>query len=101
MTNLDHLKLYVKEDLNLQDNQCIFFELNEELGVIYCDSAVEALDEHCDKCRNELLPFKFNASMDREIVYLMVSVGETKFNKIKSGYYNFDGLSLKDAKILS
>jgi hypothetical protein len=56
------LRSFVKEDLGDVKEYYIFrtnnIEGEEQFGVIMPSQDVEHLDEHCDKCRDEILGFR-------------------------------------------
>lgn len=86
MELFDQLEKYLLENSYEEIDDYILFQLDDgHVGVIYCNSYVERLDDHCDQCRDEILPLRFACEAQNISHYLSVEVGPTKFDRIKSG----------------
>jgi len=97
---INALRSFVKEDLGDVKEYYIFrtenLEGKEQFGVIMLSQDVEHLDEHCDKCRDEILGFKIPGP-EEVPKYLWILVGPTKFARIKSGWRDSRGVDLRRA----
>lgn len=99
--SLKKLKIYLEQAIDPDVLDYIFFELNnqsgEHIGIIYCDSYSEELDNHCEQCQNELLTFRFRGTKDVPN-YLVGTAGPTKFKKIINKVHNFNIFNFENAK---
>jgi hypothetical protein len=74
----------------------LLFELDDGTpGILASAEDVERLDEHCAECRDALLPFKVPVHEKKGQSYLSLLVGPTKFSRIRSGWRDSSGLSLR------
>lgn len=101
MKPTDKLRKFFKEKTDPEIVDFMLFEIDNNLGVIYSDPNVEHLDNHCDQCRDEILVLKFRGPDEELPSYLDVSVGPTKFARIKSGWRESEGLDLKRVKFIT
>ena len=72
-----------------------------QVGVIYCDPGVDYLDDHCEQCRDEILPFVVLGPSEELSKYLVVSVGERKFGRIKAVWRGSNGLDLNRVNFIT
>lgn len=89
-SKIELLKSFLQEnDLRGDLNKELFFtfENKEEIipGIIYLENKSEINDNHCLECQEEFLAFKAPGPNQNLPFYLAISVGPTKFEKIKLG----------------
>lgn len=99
MTNTDKIKI-LKDIVSLDYSEYLLFEHDDDVGVIYCDEESEISDLHCDLCKKDIFPFKV-VGTEKLPAYLIVSVGPTKFERIKNGWRDSDGLDLNKVRLLN
>lgn len=104
MSKIEILRAYV--EANPEHMSYLLFEVphirtNEMLvGVIYCDDLTDPLDNHCDKCRDKISPFLVKGEIEGLDHYLIASVGPTKFERIRAGWRDSNGLDLRLARFV-
>ena len=76
------------------------FECEGHLGILYCDPGADYLDDHCDQCRDDILPFGCRGPSEELPKFLTVSVGERKFARIKAGWRDSGGMDLNRVKFI-
>ena len=97
---IEALRAYVEADPDPEHLDFMLFEVplletgEMQVGVIYCDPGADYIDDHCDQCRDEILPFGCRGPSEDLPKYLVVSVGERKFARIKTGWRDSSGLDL-------
>lgn len=72
--------LLMKSDVPSTDEVWLF-KTEDLLGFIVSDQYFEEIDNHCEECQKEFLPFKFKSEILS--TYLIFSVGPSKLEKIK------------------
>ena len=106
MTRIEALKEYVETDPAPNHTGYLLFEVPHietgemMVGVLYCDPDAEYLDAHCEQCRDEILPFCFRGDTEDLPKYLVVSVGQTKFDRIRAGWRDSGGMDLKRVRFV-
>jgi len=69
--------------------------LDEHLyGFIVVDPVSEDLDNHCEQCAEEFTPIAFKAHDELKYPYLMLCIGETKMNRLKSKRLVFSQINI-------
>lgn len=90
---------------DLLDIQVFYNIETKTFGIIYVDHDSENLDNHCEQCMGEFSFLRFanlpNTS-SKEILpfYYIACCGETKFNKIKTKDFKFEGFTSDEIKII-
>lgn len=107
MSRIDRLRAYMRDVLDPAITQLLFFEhTNDEgkemVGVIFCDldPGSDRLDLHCERCRDEIMPFVIHGPDDELADYIMVSVGPKKYARIEAGWRESNGLDLRRVRFV-
>jgi len=106
-TQIEALRAYVEADPEPDYTGYLLFEYHHQdvgemmVGVLYCDPSADDLDDHCDQCRDEILPLCLRGTSEALPKYLVVNVGERKFARIKAGWRDSIGLNLHRVRFVS
>ena len=103
MENIKRLRAYVKESIDSSITEFLFFKYGEnDVGLIYCDpnSFANDLDNHCEACREEILPFALHGPDSILPRYIVICVGSDKFKRIKEGWRGSTGFNLSSVEFI-
>ena len=98
MTNTEKINI-LKDIVSLDYYEYLLFEYGDDVGVIFCDEESEMNDLHCDLCKKDIVPFRVVGSGNLSS-YITISVGPTKFERIKNGWRESDGLDLNKVRFV-
>jgi len=97
MINIKEKFKILKNIISSDNSEYLLFEHNDDVGVIFCDEESEPFDFHCEDCISDVSPYRIKGSKEL-LTYLIISVGPTKFNRIKNGWRDSTGIDLNKVR---